>query len=265
VAEPPASSHHAKTERRFEPVRQQELMTWAGAELGQKILGLPDGPRELIAEALAAGRDLTLPEVARTGLPLFAAVEMLASLSALRRPMVVSEPAANPGADRSVPDVGAPTSTQMRLPSGTSPGNQQTSIAAPKSPATSEVADSRRSSSMTRQPEKADGRPRADGGDRTCPTAGEGEGAAVTLARLAMQEAQRRHPELARTPTFAGQLLPELVWASMKGVLADYGEPLRRVRTALRLMSERRWTTPRHMPKSFVSEFVAGEPGLAIC
>jgi hypothetical protein len=46
--------------------------------------------------------------------------------------------------------------------------------------------------------------------------------------------------------------------------LADYGEPIRRVRTALRLMSEKRWTTPRYIPPAFASQF-AVPSGFAVC
>ncbi len=249
--------------RRFVPVPQKELMTWAGPDLGQRLLGLPLPVRELAGDALAEGRDLTLPEVRRAGVSVLAAVELLIALGKKRVPVDAAAAMPSPDGPEPVTGVGAPTPMQAArvAPAVAAPRDSVHDRAAYSSAA---VRGSRRSADTRTPPTRVEATASFVEINQSCSAKAE-EGAAISLARLALSEAQRRHPELVSTPSFAERLLPELVWASMKGVLADYGEPLRRVRTALRLMSERRWTTPRHMPPAFASSFALSDAEFAVC
>lgn len=264
IAEPVAAPGAAKATRRFVPIPMTALMAWAGPDLGERILHLPAAARDRVGEALAEGRDLTLPEVTRAGISLFAAVELLAALAQKRVPVDAGEVPSRPEPAPRGASVGAPTPSRVEGPA-TSSGMVRSNSAPVSSPADRGAGhQSRHTVGQTASSGFADPRPPSPHAREVGPKAAE-EGAAIAIARLALSEAQRRHPELAQAPSFAGQLLPELVWASMKGVLADYGEPLRRVRTALRLMSQKRWTTPRYMPPAFASQFAHPENGFAVC
>lgn len=72
------------------------------------------------------------------------------------------------------------------------------------------------------------------------------EGAAqwAETAQLILSEAAVRHSDLLRQGKLLGRL-PELLWATLSGSLADYGPPLLRVRVALRLLALGRWSTPK--------------------
>lgn len=264
IATPTAIPSATKAARRFVAIPRNELMTWAGPDLGQRILHLPASARDRVGDALAEGRDLTLPEVTRAGISLFAAVELLAALAQKRVPVDAGEVPSRPEPALRGASVGAPTPSRVEGPA-TSSGMVRSNSAPVSSPADRGAGQqSRHTVGQTASSGFADPRPASTHAREAGPKVTE-EGAAIAIARLALSEAQRRHPELAQAPSFAGQLLPELVWASMKGVLADYGEPLRRVRTALRLMSQKRWTTPRYMPPAFASQFAHPENGFAVC
>ncbi|MCZ8158452.1 MAG: hypothetical protein O9256_00915 [Rhizobiaceae bacterium] len=256
-------SGEAKAVRRFVRVPSQEVMSWAGHDLGHRILGLPDQIRDLVVHALAEGRDLTLPEVARAGLSLFAAVELLAAITAKR---VLEGGAETSSLHAPIGDpkgVGAPTPKSPRRAPSVTKTAVRDSLSAKRTPVDKVKNGSRGPADPETTSVTLDGRtPTTVTLD---PSKGPEVNAVMALVRLAVTEAQSRHPDLVQAATFAERLLPELVWASMKGVLADYGEPLRRVRTALRLMSEHRWTTPRHMPPSFVSQFPITDVAFAVC
>lgn len=261
--EPVTVAYEIKTVRRFVRVPNKEVMSWAGSDLGQRILGLPHQARELVVHALDEGRDMTLPEVTKAGLSLFAAVELLAAISAKRVLESGTETSSLAAPIGDPAGVGAPTPKSP----GRAPDVTKTAVRDSSSEKRTPVKEVKNGSRGPSGPQATSARR-----DRhppitvtLDPSKGQEEGAAIALARLAVTEAKSRHPELVQAATFAERLLPELVWASMKGVLADYGEPLRRVRTALRLMSEHRWTTPRHMPPSFASEFHIGDVAFAVC
>lgn len=264
VGGPVAMTSETKAARRFVRVSPQGVMAWAGQDLGQRILGLPQQAREMVVHALEEGRDLTLPEVARAGLSLFAAVELLAAIAPKRIAEGTGETVSPPAAMDDSKGVGAPTprtvNSHFNMPSPV----RRDSALAKRAPVTDVRREPKRSVALDATSGTGDRQVTVDVAREGPPKPIE-EGAVIALAQLAVNEAQRRHPELARAPTFLRRLLPELVWASMKGVLADYGEPLRRVRTALRLMADSRWTTPRHMPVSFVDEFPLADAGLAVC
>lgn len=71
----------------------------------------------------------------------------------------------------------------------------------------------------------------------------EGEGVAEA-ARLFIMEAAVRAPQLLARGNLR-RVLPEVLWAILRGPVADYGPLLKRVRCALRWIMGGRWTTPK--------------------
>ena len=79
----------------------------------------------------------------------------------------------------------------------------------------------------------------------------------ASVASLVLAEVRERkayEPLRARTHQVTS-VLPEIVWACVHGALADYGDRLKRVRVALRLVAEGRWSKPHGMSPAFGQDF----------
>lgn len=74
---------------------------------------------------------------------------------------------------------------------------------------------------------------------------------------LLLAETAVRHPQLLRSGELR-RALPQLVWATLVGTLADYGPPLLRIRAATKWLAEKRWQCPRGFDPSAAKALLAG-------
>lgn len=77
------------------------------------------------------------------------------------------------------------------------------------------------------------------------------------MANLVLAEVSARasYAPLRSTPSRVQSALPQIVWACVHGSLTDYGPPLKRVRTALKLLAQGRWSVPKGMYPAFPGDF----------